>query len=97
MPMRKGGMATTTAPTPPAHRLNSSPQPTGTDTTNRSARRNPRLAASAVDRVVLGPGVKLAAVHGSSRALSSVLLMGWLAGVHGAHFIVKNNTLAVHL
>ncbi|HEY5581006.1 MAG TPA: hypothetical protein VIK56_07570 [Rhodoferax sp.] len=23
--------------------------------------------------------------------------MGWLAGVHGAHFIVKNNTLAIHL
>ena len=38
------------------------PQPTGTDTTKRIARRSPRLAASAVDNVVLGPGVKAIAV-----------------------------------
>ena len=63
-----------------AQALSSRPQPTGTASTKRSERRKPRLAASAVDSVVLGPGVKLAAVARSSRALSSVLFMGgWLA------------------
>jgi hypothetical protein len=38
------------------------------------------LAASAVDSVVLGPGVKLAAVANNSRALSSVLFMGGAGG-----------------
>ena len=41
----------------------------------RSARLRPRLAASAVDRVVLGPGEKLIAVQNSSRAVSSGALM----------------------
>ena len=39
------------------------------------ARRRPRLAASAVDRVVLGPGVKLATVASTRRAVSSTLFM----------------------
>jgi hypothetical protein len=41
---------------------------TGTDATKCNAPRSPRLAASAVDRVVLGPGVKLVAVASTSSA-----------------------------
>ena len=80
--MRSAGSATTRAPRPPAHRLNKIPQPTGTATTKRMARRKPRLAASAVDRVVLGPGVKLVAVESTSRAVNSAACMpGTLSGI----------------
>jgi hypothetical protein len=49
---------------------------------NFIAARRPWLAASAVDSVVLGPGVKLAAVDKTSSAVSSsefkMKLMPWL-------------------
>jgi len=75
MPKRKAGIATTKAPTPPAHKLKSNAQPTGTAHTNGIARFNPWLAAKAVDRVVFGPGVKLAAVVKANKAVSSVAVM----------------------
>ena len=78
MPQRNAGAATTTAPTPPAHSSSSAVQPTGTAQTKRSAGRRPRLAASAVDSVVLGPGVKLMAVASASRAVNSARGMGFL-------------------
>ena len=53
----------------------SSVQPVGTAMQKRRARRKPRLAASAVDSVVLGPGEKLIAVQNSSRAVSSGAVM----------------------
>src|SRR5665647_1327672 len=76
MPIRNGGNAITIAPTPAAHRLNSNAQPTGTASTKRSECLRPKLAASAVDRVVLGPGVKVAAVANSIKAGNSTLVMG---------------------
>jgi hypothetical protein len=39
-------------------------------------RHNPRLAASAVDKAVFGPGVKLLAVAKISKALHSVGFIG---------------------
>jgi hypothetical protein len=39
------------------------------------ARASPRLAAMAVDKVVLGPGEKLMAVASSSKALNSEAFM----------------------
>ena len=53
----------------------SSVQPVGTAKQKRSARRRPRLAASAVDSVVFGPGEKLIAVQKISSAVNSVALM----------------------
>jgi len=47
-------------------------QPTGTAKQNRKARRNPKLAAKAVDKVVLGPGEKLTATHIANKAAHSV-------------------------
>ena len=79
MAQRSAGTATTTAPSPAAHSTSSRLQPTGTATTKRMAAGRPRLAASAVDRVVLGPGVKLMAVASTSRAVNSTRGMG---GVH---------------
>src|SRR5665647_1772296 len=76
MPIRNGGNAITIAPTPAAHRLNSNAQPTGTASTKRNECLRPKLAASAVDRVVLGPGVKVAAVANSIKAVNSTLVMG---------------------
>ena len=76
MPQRSAGTATTTAPTPPAHSSKSADQPIGTEQTKRIAERSPRLAASAVDSVVLGPGVKLMAVASASRAVNSARGMG---------------------
>ena len=76
MPQRSGGQATTKEPSPVAHSVNSRPQPTGTAQTKRMACRKPWLAAMAVDKVVLGPGVKLLTVASSNRALSSAGVMG---------------------
>jgi len=75
MPQRKGGKATTKPPKPVAHSANKMPQPTGTAHTKRMARRRPWLAAMAVDKVVLGPGVKLLTVASTNRALSSEEVM----------------------
>jgi hypothetical protein len=50
---------------------NSKPHPSGTAKMNRMAERMPWFAASAVDKVVFGPGVKLAAVDKTSKAVSS--------------------------
>jgi hypothetical protein len=58
-----------------AHRANNIPQPTGTAHTKRMARRRPWLAAMAVDKVVLGPGVKLLTVASTKSALSSEEVM----------------------
>jgi hypothetical protein len=69
------GKASTKAPTPTAHRLNNKPQPTGTAQTKCMERKSPRLAANAVDKAVLGPGVKLLAVAKTSSALHSVEFM----------------------
>ena len=80
MPQRSAGWATTSEPRPTAHSMNSRPQPTGTAQTKRIARRSPKFAASAVDRVVLGPGVKLVAADNSSRALNSAAVMGQQQG-----------------
>src|SRR5574343_880475 len=65
---RRLGRAITSEPTPPAHSVSSRPQPTGTASTKGRAPRRPRCAASAVDSVVLGPGVKLVAVARTSSA-----------------------------
>ena len=46
------------------------------------ARHRPKWAASAVDSVVLGPGVKLVAADNTCRALNSVAFMG--QGLAGA-------------
>ena len=86
IPRRSGGSATTMAPTPPAQAVNSSPQPTGTANTKRMACRSPRLAASAVDSVVLGPGVKLAAVHKAIRAVNSTGVMALTLKLKPAHY-----------
>jgi hypothetical protein len=75
---RNGGMLITSTPMPAAHKLSNTPQPTATASTKRIARLNPKLAASAADKVVLGPGVKLMAVHSISNAVNSALLMGWM-------------------
>jgi hypothetical protein len=75
IPQRKLGKAITKAPTPAAHKANNRLQPTGTASTNDSAPRKPRLAAKAVESVVLGPGVKLAAVAKPSKAVSSAFVM----------------------
>src|SRR5665647_1135092 len=96
MPIRNGGNAITIAPTPAAHRLNSNAQPTGTASTKRSECLRPKLAASAVDRVVLGPGVKVAAVANSIKAVNSTLVMGYGADIHGPYFIVKTNAPPAH-
>ena len=77
MPMRSAGTASNRAPTPPAQMDRSKPQPSGTASTKRIERFKPRLAASAVESVVLGPGVKLATLARTSRAVNSVLFMGW--------------------
>jgi hypothetical protein len=50
---------------------NNKPQPMGTAKMNFMADRMPWLAANAVDNVVLGPGVKLAAVDKTNKAVSS--------------------------
>ena len=47
----------------------------GTAHTKGMARRKPPLAASAVDRVVLGPGVKLIAVASTNKAVNSCQVM----------------------
>ena len=52
-------------------------QPAGTARQKGMARRKPRLAASAVDSVVFGPGEKLIAVANTSRAVNSVALMAF--------------------
>jgi hypothetical protein len=52
------------------------------------------LAANAVDNVVLGPGVKLAAVVNTIKAVNSTVVMGGLR-VHASDFIVETSTLAV--
>jgi hypothetical protein len=74
------GAASTSAPTPPAHSSSSSDQPTGTAQTKRMAAA--RLAASAVDSVVFGPGEKLMAVASSSRAVNSDRGMGCVEQLH---------------
>src|SRR5574337_1044337 len=76
MAQRSAGAASTMAPSPSAHSSSSAHQPTGTDTTKRMAAGRPRLAARAVDSVVLGPGVKLMAVASTSRAVNSTRGMG---------------------
>jgi hypothetical protein len=68
---RKAGTANTKLPKPAMQIANSKPQPTGTATMNLKAERSPWLAAKAVDRAVLGPGVKLAAVDSTNKAVNS--------------------------
>src|SRR3990167_2408306 len=81
---RSSGAATTMAPTPPAHSSSSADQPTGTAQTKRIACGNPRLAASAVDSVVFGPGVKLMAVASARRAVNSAKGMVLGSGLWGS-------------
>ena len=64
-----------TAPAPAAHRVRRRVHPTGTEHTKGMALLMPKLAAKAVDKVVLGPGVKLVAVASVSKAPSSVAVM----------------------
>ena len=79
---RSMGAASTSAPTPPAHSSSNADQPTGTAQTKRMACGKPRLAASAVDNVVFGPGEKLMAVASSSRAVNSDKGMGCVEQLH---------------
>src|SRR5688572_12261961 len=74
--MRRPGAASISAPTPAAHSASSRVQPTGTARMKRMARGRPPLAASAVDKVVLGPGEKLIAVANTSSAVNSCQFMG---------------------
>ncbi|CAN1536915.1 hypothetical protein MCERE1_01609 [Burkholderiaceae bacterium] len=85
MAQRSGGLSVINKPKPAPHSTNSKAQPRGTAKQKRNARRRPWLAASAVDKVVLGPGEKLTAVHIASKAAHSELPMappcgfGWVA------------------
>ena len=67
----RNGTASSSAPRPSAHKLSNMPQPTGTAKMNGNAWRKPWLAASAVESVVLGPGVKLIAVASTIKAVNS--------------------------
>jgi hypothetical protein len=64
-------------PSPLAQIPKSKPHPTGTAKIKGIACANPRLAASAVDKVVLGPGVKLEAPASASKAIHSSGVMGF--------------------
>jgi hypothetical protein len=75
MPQRSHGAASTSAPRPAPHSSSSMIQPAATAQTKCSVPRRPRLAASAVASVVLGPGVKVAAANSSSRAENSAVDM----------------------
>ena len=86
----KSGTATTSAPSPSVQTTSSALQPTGTAQTNGMARRKPWLAASAVDSVVLGPGVKLIAVASTRSAVNSCQFMG-------SDFIVESSTPPIQL
>src|SRR4051812_25448435 len=73
---RSIGIASTSAPRPSPQASIISVHPVGTATMKPSARRRPKLAASAVDSVVFGPGVKLIAVAKSSSAVNSWVDIG---------------------
>jgi hypothetical protein len=60
---------------PLPHMTNKMAHPTGTAMQNRKALRKPKLAANAVDKVVLGPGVKLTATHIASKVAHSVVFI----------------------
>jgi len=73
--VRNAGCCVTVAPTPNALSINSAHHPTGTPHTNGMAWRKPACAPMAADNVVLGPGVKLAAVAKAMSAVSSEAFM----------------------
>ena len=88
MAQPSSGTASTSAPTPRVQMPSKIAQPTGTAQIKGSVRRKPWLAASAVESVVFGPGVKLIAVAKVNKAVNSCQFMA-------TNFIVETSTPAL--